>query len=136
MRVGDIVATPEDVICRLENIITSLETQAEPIYFADNRCWEFDELTTITVRDLFGSAGFPVPEGAKLSIGTYHCGHSEFWAYCLNGKWFDFTCMLEQNELQWNKTVEPENDKLADLSRLPAADAWDCLPEVVKAVVR
>lgn len=74
----------------------------------------------ITVAEAFKLAGHPVPEGMRISFTDYQWiakqrgGHSATW------NWTDRRWMYEFHNVP------------IDMSNLPARDAWERLPEVVR----
>ena len=121
MRVGDIYKY-RDGIRRL--------TQQDRAFAAVH------EFKPLTVADLFREAGFPVPEDQDRLIyserewiaynsegGGAFYWDSEHWQYVSEED-------LRGGDGNWIEYERP------NLARLPAADAWDCLPEVVKAIVK
>lgn len=100
------------------------------------------EVEFLTVADLFREAGLPVPEGASIHVSG--CDLT-WWAMGPDtNDYGDFGCLfrfvpVEDGYMWLIQTDDPKDCEATlevDLSRLPAADAWDCLPEGVKAVVR
>lgn len=140
MRVGDIVKYLDSGhITRVATVTDGYSpgttTQGESMAWP--HCWEI-----ATVSDLFREAGFPVPEGARLVFSNQF---GRTWAWCHkqsdNGVFVDAAVWrIDESYMSWiTGNVKLENFwafDFPDLSRLPAADAWDCLPDSIKAVVR
>ena len=85
-----------------------------------------DECSMVTVAEMFEAAGHPVPKGG---FPLLYDDVDDNW-YRPDFVWFDGDKWVVEDEGM------PDRAKSPDLSRLPALDAWDALPEVVKAVVK
>lgn len=106
----------------------------------DGAIRKWPDPTPLTVADLFREAGFPVPESDKVCYKNYHeC--VPYWVAFKQDDGLEWQFEIDGSE--WvgpidayghRKVITLESDP--DLSRTPAADAWGCLPEVVKAVIR
>lgn len=129
MKVGDVVKLPDGSI---HTIKKNLGPKPMGLFriFQDTWAQESD-LQLLTVADLFHEAGFAVPPGAKI----FHCVDGPYqWRHVYG----DPACLVHSygwDRGQWWRTGTVYTNDRPDLSRLPAADAWDCLPDVVKAVV-
>ena len=115
-----------------------------------SRGWEqwldLDECSIVTVAELFEAAGHPVPEGARLFAhflvgdGMTASDVRRYWGWrlitevghFLNGAWQ----VDKIDEANASDPIRIISAVSIDLSRLPALDAWDALPEIVKAVVK
>lgn len=109
------------------------------------KCWPVDLLEIVTVAELFEAAGHPVPEGARLFAhflvgdGMTASDVRRYWGWrlitevghFLNGAWQ----VDKIDEANASDPIRVISAVSIDLSRLPALDAWDALPEVIKAVV-
>ncbi len=91
----------------------------------------------LTVREAFEKAGYPVPEGYELYWGYRHHGGKSIIAMmnptAVNAK----PLVLEQilpghGRSLWKESIGVDGIKI---SNLPAIDAYDALPDVVKKVV-
>lgn len=113
MRHGEIVRNGSGCILRLDA----------------NCTYGKNEFKLVTVAELFDAAGHPVPGvtvGYACSVGIWKSRDAEGFGWHFN----DMT--WERHPTVPGKTFAPR----IDLSRLPALDAWDALPEVIKAVVK
>ena len=141
-RVGDVVRHyGHDVIAR----VVSIEYDNRPLYNLSVNGYDGileGELEVLTVSELFEAAGHPVPQDAEIYYDhQYQSGAESFgdwWAWstlCAYSVWWP-------NADEWEEPNETEpkpwasSRAWANLSRLPAGDAWDALPDVVKAVVK
>lgn len=79
----------------------------------------------VTVAELFAAAGHPVPEG---DFPLLYDDVDDNW-YRPDFVWFDGDKWVVDDGIA-------DRAKSPDLSRLPALDAWDALPQIVKAVVK
>lgn len=84
----------------------------------------------VTVGELFAAAGFAVP-GVVVGYGNY-VNPRQWITRDSEGKGHHF------GEGWIGHPTVPGREYLPhiDLSRLPALDAWDALPDVIKAVVK
>ncbi len=143
MKIGELVKTPDGKIGRVESVDENGRTGV-----ADHghvSYWARSVLTIATVADVFEYAGFPVPDGMIVAqmFGELHLSHDKGEVFeGSSGKQSvsDFYSFLETKALNgpkwgWIKDGVRGNAKLIDLSRLPASDAWDALPEAVRAAV-
>lgn len=79
----------------------------------------------MTVREAFAAAGHPVPEGYELACSW----HDDCW-FARKGE--DYVVFGPELE---GVSIRVINAVGINLSNLPAIDAYDALPDVVKAVV-
>lgn len=103
-------------------------------------------LEIVTVGGLFAAAGHSVPEGARLFAhflvgdGMTASDVRRYWGWrlitevghFLNGAWQ----VDKIDEANASDPIRVISAVSINLSRLPALDAWDALPEIIKAVVR
>jgi hypothetical protein len=104
---------------------------------------EPEHLTIATLKDVFNLAGFIVPDGLTLcqmfgSLYLYHDKGELFPATSGPQSVSDCYSLRETNALNgpkwgWIKDGTRGNSKLIDLSRLPAIDAWELIPDIVKS---
>lgn len=144
MRIGELVKTPDGRIGRVESVDENGRTGVTD--HGHVSYWALSVLTIATVADVFEYAGFPVPDGAKLVCQfcverhepTRASIYPRQWHYRVGDKAFSF------GDKGWkrNRPIKSEVSTIAlltlwglDLSRLPASDAWDALPEAVRAAV-
>jgi hypothetical protein len=85
----------------------------------------------VTVREAFHNAGYPVPEGPLYYASTWWVPasfYSELYTFTPTGDRWVYL------EMHW---ADPFGHTANfDLSNLPAIDAYDALPEVVRKVVK
>lgn len=131
MRDGEIVRIPDGRICRLEDL------PYRGVIMPD------DAPSIVTVGELFAAAGCPIPAdciyaeatgslAAFREISPDDCGgNRQAHRFLLETI---HTASESRHEWVHDGTWRP--NRLIDISRLPALDAWDALPQVVKAVVK
>lgn len=137
MRTGEIVRIDEQ-ICRVDSVDRELIRIGGDFRNAD-------AAEIVTVAELFEAAGHPVPGGRlvcymllaktdshQVTLGnrswvSNQCGLRGYFVF-LNGGWV-------REDTEEIDCIEVAANASIDLSRLPALDAWDALPEVIKAVV-
>lgn len=97
----------------------------------------------MTVREAFALAGHPVPEGAELRYVPDTPLYDDAWIIYLKEPHTTITWFApRRNDKGWEKEQDEDFSSHAsqlttfDLSNLPAIDAYDALPEVVRAVVK
>jgi len=88
--------------------------------------WPMRELEIVTVAELFAAAGFPVPEGARIAMTRGGWGFCEGVTVSLFGHAWTI----------YGGSILRPTDLKIDLSRLPALDAWDALPQIIKDAVK
>lgn len=147
LRVGDFVTcfahADNGAPRKIEMIATSI---GDTFYDIGDGCgcyYTDESLRPLTVADAFALAGFPVPEGAKLHIS----GCDLSWTASIDGPCteggLDVTLLLfgpldgEHHDWLYQTTDwrESESTLEVDLSRLPLADAFDALPQVIRDAV-
>jgi hypothetical protein len=127
---GEIVRTPAGSIARFNAL------SAHPLDFPE------DSLEVITVAEMHKAAGCPIPKGCiyALATGTLaafreinpdDCGNRRAHRFLLESI---VTADGVKHDWVQDGTWNPE--RMIDLSRLPALDAWEHLSEFVKAVVK
>lgn len=128
MRDGEIVRTNANQIGRYE----AIETNANLMGVVLGTVYQPEDLEIVTVAELFSIANNSVPDEATLVYygGVWHAETDKcYWNFeSVNGnphRWWSHSHPLATRTFQG----------LPDLSRLPAIDAWDALPDVVKAVM-
>jgi hypothetical protein len=99
-----------------------------------------EDLEIVTVAESFAATGHPVPEGFYVSQLF-----GELCAFCDTEPIRDQPCRKcfrlkpfvtpDGEQWEWSADGVFDSTHMIDLSRLPALDAWDALPDVVKAVM-
>lgn len=87
-----------------------------------------NEPKALSVREAFAKAGHPVPEGAYIYF-DHEEGIPDAWWYATAEAWCFFVSE------GWGAVHGGIERDPIDLSNLPAADAYDALPECVRKVV-
>lgn len=91
-------------------------------------------LEIVTVGELFAAAGHPVPDESYLVLEEMNrYGVCAWLAVHSTGTTLHFRSL--NGEIGWRSSAR-SNAPPYSLSRLPALDAWDALPEIIKAVVK
>lgn len=144
MRIGELVKTPDGRIGRVVDKHHSSGSVVVDFDGTDNGPWcEPEHLAVVTVADVFKCAGFPVPDNMIVAqmFGELNLFHDKGEVFeGSSGKQsvsdcysFRETKALNGPKWGWIKDGSRGNAKLIDLSCLPASDAWDALPTVVRA---
>lgn len=93
-----------------------------------------DAPSVVTVAELFEAAGHPVPDESYLVLEEMNrYGVCAWLAVHSTGTTLHFRSL--NGEIGWRSSAR-SNAPPYSISRLPALDAWDALPEVIKAVVK
>lgn len=89
----------------------------------------------VTVREAFALAGFPVPEGAKI-VYEFPAGMRFIKDYGSQMEELSFEdgFIVSSESLSWGLCAKIAKAS-PDLSSLPAIDAYDALPEIVRAAL-
>lgn len=141
MRPGEIVRFDYDNIGRVAIIEYENDARQEGVQLGDlcrlegHPCWiTVDSLEIVTVAELFEAAGHPVPDESYLVLEEMNrYGVCAWLAVHSTGTTLHFRSL--NGEIGWRSSAR-SNAPPYSLSRLPALDAWDALPECVKAVVK
>lgn len=86
---------------------------------------------TMTVREAFAKAGYPVPEGAFMTLK----GMSRPLAWKYSYKKKDFIFQQLRGVWAWDSAGNTNSLCDVNLSNLPAVDAFDALPKCVQEVI-
>lgn len=122
MKEGEIVRIPDGRISRYAPTLTD-----EPSDLTDY-------LEIVTVAELFEAAGHPVPDESYLVLEEMNrYGVCAWLAVHSTGTTLHFRSL--NGEIGWRSSAR-SNAPPYSISRLPALDAWDALPECIKAVVK
>lgn len=136
MRAGEIVRIDEQ-ICRVDRVDRELIRIGDDFRNAD-------AAEIVTVAELFADAGHHYNTGLPLFYTVRDGWHTpgKWWA---GDRWADKhvdAIPKDFGETVADHIAKDETGRLRNispainLSRLPALDAWDALPEVIKAVVK
>lgn len=98
-------------------------------------------LEIVTVAELFEAAGCPVPrDGYLCQLFGELCVFRDCEPLrdqpCRKRFRLKLFDRLEGEKWEWAADGVFDSTNIIDLSRLPALDAWNALPEVIKAAVR
>lgn len=100
----------------------------------------------MTVREAFAKAGYPVPEGKALSLVMRSYEDTPDWGFWDESGGFDerpspwfFKPQREEEDFPYLWYPCTADDYMVidglDLSNLPAEDAYDALPSVVREII-
>lgn len=88
----------------------------------------------MTVREAFEKAGYPVPEGCRLLLEEMNRYGVCAWL-CVHETGTTFQFRQLSNEWGWRNACKSWKPPFS-IANLPATDAYDALPDVVKKVVK
>jgi hypothetical protein len=127
MRDGEIV--------RIRDVFTRIESAVHDYGYCN------DQIEVATVAELFEAAGCPVPrDGYLCQLFGELCVFRDCEPLrdqpCRKRFRLKLFDRLEGEKWEWAADGVFDSTNMIDLSRLPALDAWNALPEVIKAVVK